>query len=92
LTPETPAIRGHLAAHDPSTIVKCKDRFYLFSTGRGIQSKSSRNLVYWESGPPVFAAPPAWTSVAVPEFDGTFWAPDVILLDGKYHLYYSVSS
>lgn len=92
LTPGTPAIRGHLAAHDPSTIVKCKDRSYLFSTGRGIQSKSSRNLVYWESGPPVFAAPPAWTSVAVPQFDGTFWAPDVILLDGEYHLYYSVSS
>ncbi len=89
---DRPAIRGHLAAHDPSTVVWCGDRHYVFSTGRGIQSKSSRGLVYWESGPTVFAVPPAWTTAAVPGFDGTFWAPDVILLNGKYHVYYSVST
>lgn len=87
-----PPIRGHLAAHDPSTIVRCQDRYYVFSTGRGILSKSSRDLIFWESGPPVFATPPSWTSAAVPDFDGTFWAPDVIHLDDRYFLYYSVSS
>jgi len=85
-------LRGHLGAHDPSTVVKCKDRYYLFATGQGIVSRSSADKIFWVAGPKVFANPPAWTTNAVPGFTGTFWAPDVLYFSNRYHLYYSVST
>ena len=90
--PSLPYMRGHLPAHDPSTIVQCKDRYYTFHTGEGIRSKWSSNKVFWAAGPPVFSGPPSWTTNTVPEFTGTFWAPDVICFSNRYHLYYSISS
>jgi arabinan endo-1,5-alpha-L-arabinosidase len=78
--------------HDPSTIVKCDDEYWLFSTGRGIHSRRSRDLLKWEQGPRVFAAPPAWTTNVVPGFRGHFWAPDVIRVGQRFLLYYSVST
>ncbi|MGD8500679.1 MAG: family 43 glycosylhydrolase, partial [Phycisphaerales bacterium] len=78
--------------HDPSTIVKCKDEYWLFSTGRGVRSRRSKDLVKWQSGPRVFSAPPAWTTEAVPRSRGYFWAPDVIALNDRFLLYYSVST
>ncbi len=89
--PEVPS-RGYVAGHDPSTIIKCKDRYYSFSTGQGILSKSSADKVFWSPGPQVFNSVPAWTTNAVPGFDGTFWAPDIQFFNNKYYLYYSVSS
>jgi arabinan endo-1,5-alpha-L-arabinosidase len=77
--------------HDPSTIVKCKEEYWLFSTGRGIASRHSKDLIEWQAGPHVFASPPAWTTGAVPGSTGYFWAPDVIHLADRYLLYYSVS-
>lgn len=85
-------LRGHLGAHDPSTVVKCKDRYYLFATGQGITSRSSSDKIFWSAGPKVFASPPAWTTNAVPGFTGTFWAPDVLYVSNRYCLYYSVST
>jgi arabinan endo-1,5-alpha-L-arabinosidase len=87
-----PPLRGNLGAHDPGTIIKCKDRYYLFFTGTGISSKSSADRVYWTSGPNVFANAPAWTTNAVPGFTGVIWAPDIFYLNGRYCLYYAIST
>lgn len=78
--------------HDPSTVIKCKDRYYVFATGQGIVSRSSADKVFWSAGPRVFPNYPAWTTNAVPGFTGTFWAPDVLYFSNRYHLYYSVST
>jgi arabinan endo-1,5-alpha-L-arabinosidase len=85
-----PPLRGYLATHDPSTIIQCKDRYYVFYTGQGILSKSSADRVFWAPGPSVFTNPPSWTSV--PGFTGLFWAPDVLYFSGQYHLWYAVST
>lgn len=85
-------LRGYVNAHDPSTVIKCKDRYYVFATGQGIVSRSSADKVFWSAGPRVFANYPAWTTNAVPGFTGTFWAPDVLYFSNRYHLYYSVST
>jgi hypothetical protein len=87
-----PSLRGSIGIHDPSTIIKCKDRYYIFGTGQGIISKSSSDKIFWTRGPKVFAAAPSWTTNLVPGFTGTFWAPDVLYLNGRYCLYYSVST
>jgi arabinan endo-1,5-alpha-L-arabinosidase len=81
-----------MSVHDPSTIVKCRDEYWLFSTGRGVRSRRSKDLVNWQSGPRVFSTPPAWTKKAVPRNRGYFWAPDVIALKDRFLLYYSVSA
>jgi arabinan endo-1,5-alpha-L-arabinosidase len=78
--------------HDPSTIVKHKNEYWVFATGRGVASLRSRDLVAWEFGPPVFAEPPKWVTDVVPGQRGHFWAPDVIRHDGRYLLHYSVSA
>lgn len=85
-------LRGSTDIHDPSTIIKCKDRYYTFGTGPGILSKSSADKVFWVEGPPVFVTPPAWVTNATPAFNGDFWAPDILQINGRYCLYYSVST
>jgi arabinan endo-1,5-alpha-L-arabinosidase len=80
-------------AHDPSTIVKCKDEYWVFCTGRGIPSYHSRDLRVWESGPHVISNAPPWAAEAVPQNSGhDFWAPDVIHLGDRYLLFFSVST
>ncbi|MFD0894404.1 arabinan endo-1,5-alpha-L-arabinosidase [Luteolibacter ambystomatis] len=78
--------------HDPSTIVRCSKQAWFFSTGPGIKSFNSPDLVTWTEGPPVFKAFPAWHESFVPGNRGYLWAPDVILSKGRYCLYYSVST
>jgi arabinan endo-1,5-alpha-L-arabinosidase len=85
------ASRG-IRAHDPSTIVKCGDEYWLFATGNGIISWRSKDLLTWAAGPRVFTNPPAWTTNMVPGNRGYFWAPDVIHVRNLYLLYYSVST
>ncbi|MGH8024630.1 MAG: arabinan endo-1,5-alpha-L-arabinosidase [Limisphaerales bacterium] len=86
------ALTGNTFIHDPSTIIKDGDHYYVFGTGFGIEMKSSPDLIHWTELAPVFAGPPAWTVSAVPEFYGKFWAPDIIHAGGKFLLYYAVSS
>jgi arabinan endo-1,5-alpha-L-arabinosidase len=85
-------LRGELTIHDPTTIVECDGTYWVFGTGRGILSRCSSNLVEWRAGPPVFEIPPAWTTNVSARSRGRFWAPDVVQVNGRYLLYYSVSS
>lgn len=79
--------------HDPSTIVKCGNEYWLFYTGRGIPSYHSTNLMTWIRGPSVFTAHPPWTTELVPGNHGIyFWAPEIIHLGDRYLLYYAVST
>lgn len=89
-----PAVAGATAPHlhDPSTIVKHKGVYWTFATGRGVVSFRSTDMVRWERGPAVFSTPPAWITEVAPTQRGHFWAPDVIEVDGRFLLYYSVSA
>lgn len=88
----TEPLIGDTEIHDPSSIVKCGDRYWVFGTGRGIISRYSTNLVDWFAGPSVFTNSPAWADASVPGHRGRFWAPDVVQLQDRYLLYYSVST
>jgi len=81
-----------VSSHDPSTIVKCKGEYWLFSTGPGILSRHSTNLMHWIPGPPVFTHVPSWTTNLIRGNSGTFWAPDVIHLGDRFLLFYAVST
>src|SRR5687767_10664908 len=86
-------VAGAVGIHDPSSVIKDGSTYFLYGTGGGIYNKWSPDGVNWNDEPTgVFLTPPAWTTQAVPGFGGFFWAPDVAYFNGKYHLYYSVSS
>ena len=76
--------------HDPS-IIKDGDTFYVFSTRAGVAIRCSKDLVHWRLCGDVFAHLPEWAVKDVPGVRG-LWAPDVSYFNGKFHLYYSVST
>ncbi|WP_139921316.1 family 43 glycosylhydrolase [Hymenobacter sp. DG01] len=93
--PQAYALQGLTGVHDPSTIVKEGNKYWIFATGQGIYSMYSTDLVNWTPGPrAVFVnnAYPAWINTKVPGFTGNFWAPECIYMNGKYYLYYSCST
>ena len=86
-------LAGLKNAHDPGTITEDGDTYFNFTTGTGIWYSTSRDLVTWTGGPgPVFTTYPAWIKNKIPNFNGSFWAPDLIRMNGYYYLYYSVST
>jgi arabinan endo-1,5-alpha-L-arabinosidase len=87
-----PPLEGETYIHDPSTIIKEGSTYYIFGTHRGLGTKSSPDLIHWTNGDPVFDATPAWVEHLVPDFRGSYWAPDIIRVNGQYLLYYAVSS
>ena len=79
--------------HDP-VIIREGNVYHVFSTGHGdrlIETRSSPDLVHWTLGDPVFRTLPDWASRAIPGAGG-IWAPDISHVNGRYRLYYSVST
>lgn len=83
--------QGKPITHDP-VVAKQGDTYYLFCTGPGITSFTSKDLKTWTQAAPVFAASPEWTKDVAPDFNGHIWAPDIMLHKGTYYLYYSISA
>lgn len=77
--------------HDP-VMIQQDDTYYLFGTGRGVTVYSTTDMKEWERLDPVLESVPEWVHDAVPNFRGSYWAPDIAYHDGTYYLYYSVSS
>lgn len=90
---------GTTDIHDPSTIIKEDNTYWTFGTEGGtsdlpINALYSTDLINWQRGVSPIAANtyPSWIDNKVPGFDGKFWAPDLIEMNGKYYLYYSAYS
>ena len=79
-----------VGVHDPH-IVRQGDTYHLFSTGRGIQVRTSTDLVHWTQGADVFDPLPTWVADDLPDNNGDLWAPDVTWWGGRWHLYYTAS-
>jgi len=82
--------------HDP-VIAREGGRHHLFSTGLGegrgrlIASRVSSDLARWAEGEPVFQRIPDWAQRAIPGATN-LWAPDIAFVNGRWRLYYSVST
>lgn len=82
---------GQVEVHDP-VMGREGDTFYVFSTGPGITIYQSTDLEHWRWAGRAFEEQPAWAKRVAPGFTGHIWAPDIYGYDGRYYLYYSVSS
>jgi len=74
--------------HDP-VIAKERGTYYVFGTG--LSAKTSPDLVHWTKATPPLTALPDWATKAVPGAKG-MWAPDIALVNGRWRLYYAVST
>ncbi|MEG3175545.1 arabinan endo-1,5-alpha-L-arabinosidase [Sphingomonas sp. RB3P16] len=75
--------------HDP-VIAREGDTYYVFGTG--LSSRTSKDLVHWTQGKPLLDNRlPAWATEAVPGAEG-MWAPDISYANGRWQLYYAVST
>lgn len=80
-TPDPAAIQAHDSSGD-----------YIFATGEGIAIWHSSDRVSWKRIGRVFdVAVPEWARKLIPKAD-SIWAPDIQFHDGRYYLYYSVST
>lgn len=78
--------------HDPVAI-EADGKYYLFGTGPGIEHAISDDKENWTKfTDSVFNPMPDWFLEEVPGFNGHIWAPDIAFHNGKYYLYYSISS
>ena len=80
--------------HDPC-IIKSGSFYYLFCTGWGIPIRKSKDLHEWEGMGKVFPTEPhapKWTFERVPHFKGWIWAPDIHYYNGRFILFYAVST
>lgn len=78
--------------HDP-VIIREGDTYYLFCTGDGIPLRQSPDMQNWriQFPPRILAHIPDWALEMVPGATN-IWAPDISYYNGKFHLYYSVST
>lgn len=76
--------------HDPALIVH-GERWHLFATGNGIPYRVSDDGLRWRYVREVFADVPAWGKEAVPGVRNP-WAPDISFRDGRFWLYFSLST
>ncbi len=84
----------NINVHDPSTIVKSGDEYYLYATG--MPMFHSKDLFTWERGPSPVTGPLSWTAEAIGPRGrnagaGSYWAPDVIQVHNKWFLFLSIS-
>jgi len=85
-------VYGDSGSHDPSTLAKDGSTYFIYSDGQGIGVKYTTDLRNWSPGSAVFpSGPPSWTTNAVTNFTGYFWAPDIAYFNGRYNLYYACS-
>lgn len=75
------ATSGNNGSHDPSRMIACDKKLYIYSTGGG--GKQSDDGLNWKD----IKAPPWNRSLANNQ---GIWAPDVIFLNGKYLLFGSM--
>jgi arabinan endo-1,5-alpha-L-arabinosidase len=93
--PQMLELRGDLRVHDP-VMIRQGEVFYVFSTGgrrRGgiLPVRCSKDLYNWKFCGAVFDQLPEWASREIPGTRGA-WAPDISFFNGKYHIYYSIST
>ncbi len=81
--------------HDP-TMIKEGSSWYALGTGlneeRGLRVLKSSDAKNWTVQKSIFSTPLSWWSNYVPNYEKNQWAPDIQYYNGKYWLYYSVSS
>jgi arabinan endo-1,5-alpha-L-arabinosidase len=88
---------GQVGIHDPSTVIVCDGKYYVYATGNGIPIAESDDGWTWRrEGSVLSNLPGGRPSREVLNYAGgnngtNAWAPDVIRVNDNYFLYYALS-
>jgi arabinan endo-1,5-alpha-L-arabinosidase len=86
-------LTGEYFLHDPSRILKCNGKYFVYGTGDKAPMRFSTGLATWQAGPNALPSVPAWARQAVPAATNEWvWAPDVIFRNRQYWFYCSYST
>lgn len=94
--PQVLNLTGDVEDFSDPTIIKAGGMYYVFG-GSG-KIRRSGNMLLWTEIGRVFPRQqypneyPDWVLQLVPNAEGGIWAPDISYYNGKYQLYYAVSS
>ena len=89
--PEPGLQDGTRNVHDPEAVREA-GYYYVFSTNDGVPIRRSTDLVHWTLLSRVFPNQlPSWGAEAIPGVEAP-WAPALAFFNGRYHLYYSLST
>ncbi|KAI5117914.1 hypothetical protein M0805_003606 [Coniferiporia weirii] len=90
--PNPEAVTGNTDLHDPTL---CKDdsgTYFLYSTGVGIEIRTSTDRTAWTFVGLVWPDGDSWTDEYTGTSNGSLWAPDCTYIDGQFYLYYAAST
>jgi arabinan endo-1,5-alpha-L-arabinosidase len=90
--PNPGRVTGDVSVHDPSMIHGQDGVYYLFSTGTGIEIRTSTDRVNFTRAGSVLPNGASWAGPYTNDNTTALWAPDVSFHNGKYWLYYSAST
>jgi arabinan endo-1,5-alpha-L-arabinosidase len=85
------ALDGEPGLHDPSTVIRAGDKFYVYGTGNGLPAYVSDDGWTWhQAGSVMRAVKGGKPGPAVLAKGGNnTWAPDIVRSGDRYFLYYS---
>ncbi|MDN0194432.1 arabinan endo-1,5-alpha-L-arabinosidase [Streptomyces sp. S.PNR 29] len=88
--PDPLPLTGQQIIHDPTVHHLKNGRYVAYSTGGIIGARLSTDMRRWDDAGNAFTEPPGWWYEYNDKADP--WAPDLSYRDGRYWLYYAVSS
>ena len=89
--PNPGTVTGSTGIHDPSMVKGTDGVYYAFGTGSGIPMKTSTDRTSFASAGQALPNGATWSSAYHSDLKD-IWAPDISYHNGKYLLYYAVSS
>jgi arabinan endo-1,5-alpha-L-arabinosidase len=84
-------VTGDIGVHDPEVVKKADGSYLLVHTGDNLVIKTSTDRTAWRNAGVVFPQGAPWT-LEFTEGSRELWAPDITVVDGQFHLYYSAST
>ncbi|KAF9027520.1 glycoside hydrolase family 43 protein [Hymenopellis radicata] len=85
-------VTGNTAVHDPTMCKDSSGTYFVFSTGVGIEIRTSPDRTAWTYRGLVWPNGASWTDTYTGVSGGSLWAPDCYYDGSTFHLYYSAST
>ncbi|VDB96680.1 unnamed protein product [Peniophora sp. CBMAI 1063] len=91
--PNPGKVTGNVNVHDPTMCRDSAGKYWLFSTGVGIEIRTSTDRTAWTYVGLVWPnGAPSATNTYTGTTNGALWAPDCTYVNGQFYLYYAASS
>ncbi|KAH8107338.1 glycoside hydrolase family 43 protein [Phellopilus nigrolimitatus] len=90
--PDPALLSGDTAVHDPTLCRDDSGNYFLFSTGPGVEIRTSTDRIAWTYAGLVWPDGASWTDEYTGTSNGSLWSPSCEYAFGKFHLYYSAST